>query len=78
MMKIFLPFALLLLVACGNNPIENCAIAHKIALNTQLANIAAQKNAANNPQSANMQKLAQLAEIAADTAAAAETRMCGS
>lgn len=67
--------ALLLLTACGNT-LASCEDANKMLNSATLASIAADANAKINPQSSNMQKLAEYAALAVAVATANQASAC--
>jgi hypothetical protein len=75
-MKVLMTIPVLLaLSACGNT-LASCEDANKMLNSAQLASIAADANAKINPQSSNMQKLAEYAAVALAVATANQASAC--
>jgi hypothetical protein len=68
---------LALLAGCGS-PLKDCTSATELVIAAQLASDAAARNAANNPQSANMQKLATAAATTLTLVQLNRDRVCAS
>lgn len=75
MKKLLILPVLLALSACGNT-LASCEDATRMVNSANLASLAATTNAKINPQSANMQKLAEYATIALAVATANQASAC--
>lgn len=75
-MKYLLILPILTLMAACGNTLASCEDATKMLNSTRLASLAANANAQINPQSSNMQKLAEYAAIALAVATANQASAC--